>query len=285
MKAVDPGVTTTQISSALGLKVQGLDLSQPLASDTVDQLKHWLADNCVLVFTKQSLTEEEQVRFGAYFGELKENLRKYAATDHPLVMYITNEVKDGQFQGALPDGEMYFHADMCYLEKPAMASILYGMSIPKSGGDTLFANMYRAYETLPDQLKQRIQGRKAINSYDPGKSDYASTRSRTSYQSVTEMSYSQPMVFRHPVNGRRALYVNRVMTREVEGLSEPESQELLDVLFQHQEQSEYIYRHQWQPGDVVMWDNRCTLHARTNFDASELRKLRRVTIKGDPINQ
>ncbi len=285
MTTLDSDISASSLSPALGTLVDGLDLSAPLAPETVDQLKSWLADSCVLVFRGQQLSEEEQVRFGGYFGELKESLRKYAATDHPLVMYITNEVKDGQLQGALPDGEMYFHADMCYLENPAMASVLYGMNIPTKGGDTLFANMYRAYEDLPENLKNRIDGRKAINSYDPGKSDYASTRSRSDYQSETELSYAQPMVFRHPVNGRKALYVNRVMTREVEGLSEAESQELLEALFRHQEQEKFIYRHQWQPGDVVMWDNRCTLHARTDFDASELRKLRRVTIKGGPITQ
>lgn len=285
MKAADPNLKAIEVSRALGMKVQGLDLSQPLASATVDQLQQWLADYCVLVFPNQSLSEEEQVRFGAYFGELKESLRKYAATEHPYVMYITNEVKNGQLQGALPDGEMFFHADMCYLEKPAMASVLYGINIPQDGGDTLFANMYHTYDALTDELKQRVAGRKAINSYDPGKSDYATTRAGSSYTSETEMSYAQPMVFRHPANGRQALYVNRVMTREVEGLSATESQELLEKLFQHQEQDEFIYRHQWHPGDVVMWDNRCTLHARTNFDASELRKLRRVTIKGDTITQ
>lgn len=277
--------TINSLSPALGIRITELDLSRSLDTTTVDSLKTLLFENCVLAFSDQSLTEEDQVRFGRYFGDLIENLRKYEASSHPDVMYITNEVKNGVLQGALPDGEMYFHSDMCYLEKPAMASILFAVNVPKSGGDTLFSNMYRAYEDLPDSTKEQIDGLKAVNSYDPGKSDYASTRSGSTYQSKTERSYAQPMVFRHPANGRKALYVNRVMTEYIVGLPEQKSHDLLDQLFFYQEQQQYIYQHQWKPGDVVMWDNRCTLHARTNFDASELRKLRRVTISGGSINQ
>lgn len=272
------------LSDALGVKVTNLDIRQALTTDQSEALNRLLAENCVIYLPNQNITEEEQAAFGRYFGELKENLRDYKATRHPAIMYITNEVKNGELQGALPDGEMYFHADMCYLERPAKASILYGLNIPSKGGDTLFANMIAAYDSLPEGLKKEIAGRKAVNSYDPGKSDYASTRSRSDYKSETEMSYAQPMVFQHPSTGKKALYVNRVMTEHVVGMSDAESQALLDRLFAHQEREEFIYAHRWKPGDVVMWDNRCTLHARTNFDASELRKLRRVTIKGEPLN-
>lgn len=272
------------LSPALGVKVTDLDLREPLTSEQTKSLNQLLSEHCVVYIPGQDITEQQQADFGQYFGELKENLREYKATRHPAVMYVTNEMKDGVLQGALPDGEMFFHADMCYLEKPAMASILYGINIPSKGGDTLFANMYEAYATLPDDLKQRIDGLKAVNSYDPGKSDYAGTRSKSDYKSDTEMSYAQPMVFHHPDTGKKALYVNRVMTEKVVGLSAEESQQLLDTLFEHQEQQRFVYAHHWTPGDVVMWDNRCTLHARTDFDASELRKLRRVTIKGHKLD-
>jgi len=271
------------LSEAMGAVIHGVNLAKGISDAELDTIKtHWY-EHCIVLFRDQSLTEEQQIVFGKKFGELAHTLKKFEITKNPAIMYVTNEKKDGQYQGALPDGEMYFHMDMCYLERPSMASILYAINIPKSGGDTLFANMYTAYEDLGEETKSFIEQRMAINSYDPGKSDYASTRSISDYRSETELSYPQPMVYRHPVTGRKALYVNRVMTRQVVNMGEAESTALLHKLFAHQEQEKYIYRHKWQPGDVLMWDNRCTLHARTEFDARELRKLRRVTIKGERL--
>lgn len=271
------------LSDAMGVVVRNVDLAKGITDAQLEEIKaHW-HEHCIVLFPNQQMTEEQQVDFGERFGELSHTLKKFEITDNPKVMYVTNEKKNGEYQGALPDGEMYFHMDMCYLKRPSMASILYAMDIPSSGGDTLFANMYQAYDDLDGETKQRIDNLMAINSYDPGKSDYAATRSTSDYQSDTELSYAQPMVYRHPVTGRKALYVNRVMTRQVVDMDEAESQALLQRLFAHQEQDKFIYRHKWQPGDTLMWDNRCTLHARTDFDAGELRKMRRVTIKGDPL--
>lgn len=284
MTTTNRSINHERLSPALGVKITQLDMAKPLTEEQSLELNRLLAEHCVIYLPNQDITDEEHAAFGRHFGELKENLRHYAASNHPAIMYVTNETKDGVLQGALPDGEMYFHADMCYLEKPAKASILYGINIPSTGGDTLFANMYEAYATLPDDLKDAIEGKKAINSYDPGKSDYASTRSKSDYRSDTEMSFAQPMVFRHPESGKKALYVNRVMTESVVGMNDSDSQALLDKLFTHQEQERFVYAHRWAPGDVVMWDNRCTLHARTDFDSSELRKLRRVTIKGEKLD-
>lgn len=271
------------LSDALGVQVFNLNLANKMTIEQSLALNTLLAMYCVIYFSQQSLSEEEQVAFGENFGKLKQNLRDYKATKNPAIMYVTNEIKDGELQGALPDGEMYFHADMCYLESPAKASILYGISIPSNGGNTLFANMNTAFETLPEKLKHAISDKKAINSYDPGKSNYASTRFKSNYVSETELSFAQPMVFKHPLTGRKALYVNRVMTKNVVGLSECESNALLEQLFRHQEQDQFIYSHHWTPGDVIMWDNRSTLHARTDFNAKELRKLRRVTISGEAL--
>jgi taurine dioxygenase len=202
---------------------------------------------------------------------------------HPALMYVTNEKKDGKYVGALPDGEMYFHSDMCYLERPSMATMLYAMVIPSVGGNTLFANMYKAYEALPEATKKRLDGLKAVNTYDPGHSNYAAMRTRmpSSEGSPTARSYAHPIVFTHPVTGRKALYINRLMTESVVGMPREESSALLESLFDHQEQPQFVYEHRWTPGEVIIWDNRCTLHARTDFSADELRKLRRVTVKGD----
>jgi taurine dioxygenase len=155
--------------------------------------------------------------------------------------------------------------------------MLYAIEVPKVGGSTLFANAYSAYETLPDEIKRSLDGRKALNAYDY---DSAATI-RGADVSPDAPSYAHPMVRTHPATRRKALYVNRLMTRRIEGLPPRESDELLALLFDHQEQPQFIYEHVWRPGDILMWDNRCTLHARTDFSSEERRLLRRVTILGE----
>ena len=158
-----------------------------------------------------------------------------------------------------------------------MASMLYAIEVPSVGGNTLFANGYRAYETLPPDVKRRIEGRKALNVYDY---DAAATK-RGSQVRPGVPSYAHPLARTHPATARRALYVNRLMTVRIEGISPHESEELLEFLFNHQERREFVYEHVWRPGDLLMWDNRCTLHARTDFPANERRLMRRVTILGE----
>ncbi|MDB5795516.1 MAG: tauD [Noviherbaspirillum sp.] len=275
---------TRPLSPALGAEILGIDLSQPMDDATFEAICAVWYDNCVICLPGQNLGEMDQVRFGQRFGELAETLHEYeSGKGHPALMYVTNERKDGKYVGALPDGEMYFHSDFCYLERPSMATMLYAMVIPSTGGNTLFANMYKAYETLPAATKERIDGLKAVNTYDPGRANYATMRTRIEQASPTARSYAQPMVYTHPVTGRKALYLNRLMTESVVGMPRAESNALLESLFDHQEQPQFIYEHRWTPGDVVIWDNRCTLHARTDFSPDELRKLRRVTVKGDKL--
>ena len=158
-----------------------------------------------------------------------------------------------------------------------MASMLYALEVPSKGGNTLFANGYKAYETLPVEIKRRIAGRKALNAYD-----YVNAGQKRGTQLGEGVpSYAHPVVRTHPATGRKALYVNRLMTVRIERIPPPESEELLEFLFDHQERAEFIYEHVWRPGDLLMWDNRCTLHARTDFSPEERRLLRRVTILGE----
>jgi taurine dioxygenase len=192
-------------------------------------------------------------------------------------MYISNIRENGELVGALPDGEMFFHSDQCYVERPGMATMLYAMEVPKRGGNTLFANMYAAYETLPGRIKARIEGKLALNVYDYDNN--ATTRGSEPREGVP--SYAHPIVRTHPATGRKALYVNRLMTHHILGMDREESDALLAEIFDHQERPEFIYEHVWTPGDLLIWDNRCTLHARSNFDASERRMMRRVAILGD----
>ena len=272
------------LNKSVGAKISGIDLSNPLHQDEIDFIKNnWYA-NGVLCFPNQSIDEIQQIKFGEYFGELAHTQGEYAISkSHPAIMYITNEKENGKYVGALPDGEMYFHTDMCYVEKPSMATFLYAINIPKVGGNTIFANMYMAYESLDNEIKSKINGLKAVNSYEPGSSAPTIISRKNTNRSNETKSYAHPMICTHPVTKKKALYVNRLMTESIVGLSAQESDDLLNLLFDHQENKKFLYEHIWSLGDLLIWDNRCVLHARSNFDASELRKLRRITVKGDII--
>ena len=268
---------TRPLSPAIGAEIIGVDLSQPVSEEVFAQILDAWHKYLVILFRDQHLTEDDQVRFGEKFGPPAVSHTRRFTTKNPAVMLISNVRENGELIGALPDGEMQFHSDQCHQERPAMASMLYALEIPSTGGDTLFANAYLAYETLPDALKQKIEGRKALNAYDY---DNASTKRGTRLREGIP-SYWHPIVRTHPATGRKALYVNRLMTIAIEDMPEAESTALLEALFDHQEQQKFVYEHVWKPYDVLLWDNRCTLHARTDFSAAERRLMRRLTILGE----
>lgn len=264
------------LSPALGAEMQGVDLSAPIDEATRQALLDAWHDHSVILLRNQDLNEDRQVAFAQAFGQpAKVSSGRTFSQKHPSVMLVSNIRENGEAIGALPDGEMHFHTDQCHQEIPAKATILYAMEIPSHGGDTLFANAYAAYETLPSEVRSRIEGRRALNAYEKD------TTIRSDKYDTAGAACWHPVVRTHPVTRRKALYVNRLMTREIEGLPKPESDELLEFLFDHQEQERFVYAHVWRPGDLVMWDNRCTLHARTDFPAGERRLLRRVTILGE----
>jgi taurine dioxygenase len=276
-KPASPTVRTRPLSPALGAEILGVDLREDMDDRLFAQILDVWHQNLIILLRDQQLTEEDQIRFAERFGPLSIIHTKQFVRSHPAVMLISNIREDGKQIGALPDGEMQFHSDQCHQERPATGSLLYAIEIPSKGGDTLFANAYKAYETLPESVKRRIDGRKAWNAYD-----YDSGATMRGGDVASDApSYVHPVVRTHPATGRKAIYVNRLMTRRIEGLPPEESEELLNVLFDHQERPEFIYAHIWRPGDLLMWDNRCTLHARTDFSADERRLLRRVTIKGE----
>jgi taurine dioxygenase len=270
-------LATRPLSPALGIEVMGVDLRRPIDATLLAQLREAWHEGLVILLRDQQLSEEDQVRFAECFGPLGRTINVHNTGKHPAVMLISNIRKDGKPIGALPDGEMQFHTDQCYVERPAAATMLYAIEVPRVGGNTLFANAYAAYETLPAEIKRRIDGKKALNAYDY---DNASTRRGTKLREGVP-HYAHPVVRTHPATGRKALYVNRLMTLAIEGLPERESEELLDYLFAHQEQPRFVYEHVWRVGDILMWDNRCTLHARTDFSPTERRLMRRVTILGE----
>lgn len=268
------------LSPAIGIKVRGLDLAHDLGDGDFDRLRRAWESRCVALFRDQSLSELDQVKFGNRFGPLGRavnDLDPAKGGTHPAILYVSNVRVDGKPTGILPDGEMFFHSDTCYLERPAMASMLYAIEVPSRGGDTLFANGFAAYEALPDKIKTRLTGTRALNVYD-----YAANPTLRGHELAQDAKRAIHPIFRtHPATGRKSLYVNRLMTWQILGMAEEESREMLDFLFEHQEQPQFVYRHQWRPGDFVLWDNRSCLHARSDFDPAERRRLRRVTVLGD----
>lgn len=273
------------LPTALGARVTGIDLSAPLVKSDMDLITQAWQDHIVLVFPGQDITQEQQLTFAARFGEI--GLRARKAEDRPEgmdlhdgIMLITNDKdENGEYVGSLPDGEMFFHHDMCYIKSPHKATMLYGIAIPPSGGDTKFANMYRAYDLIPDALKKKLHGRTALQTYN-----YHPTEIPDVDGDLTDIHHlSQPIFIINPDNGRTALYVNRLMTARIDGMDKKESDEILDQLFDIIEAPDNVLQHKWTPGDLVMWDNRCSCHARTDFSAGHRRYMRRCTVVGGPM--
>lgn len=273
-------LVTRPLGPGIGAEIMGVDLRRPLDAAGFRAIEQAWYGHCVLLFRGQDLSEEDQVAFAGRFGTLGTVINKHggvALTRHPSVMLVSNIRQDGKPIGALPDGEMYFHSDQCYVERPCMATFLYAIEVPSQGGNTLFANTYRAYETLPERLKRAVEGKKAMNVYD-----YAGAATQRSDQlAETAPRFAHPVVRTHPATKRRALFVNRLMTQYIEGMKRAESDALLAALFDHQERPDFVYEHVWRPGDLVVWDNRCTLHARTDFSPGERRLLRRCIVLGE----
>lgn len=268
-------VQTRPLAPGVGAEILGVDLRDDLAPATVEAIRDVWHRNGVILFRGQTLDEAAQVKFAQRLGDLGKVLHQHnGRASLPGVMYISNIRENGKLIGALPDGEMYFHSDQCYIENPSVGTMLYAMEVPSKGGDTIFANMFAAYDELPDDLKRKIEGRTALNVYDY--QNAATVRGSEPKDGVP--AWAHPMVKAHPATGRKALYFNRLMTHHIVGMDRAESDALLQRLFDHQEQDRFIYRHVWKPGDLVLWDNRSTLHARSDFDASERRLMRRTVV-------
>ena len=191
-------------------------------------------------------------------------------------MLISNIRENGEPIGALPDGEMMFHHDMMHAEVPHKATMLNAIEIPSHGGNTLFASGYAAYDTLPDELREPLEGRKAFHHYNYGSVQKGDDKGTPAF------SESVHPVFRtHDDTGKKAIYVNRLMTEGVIDMEQDQADGLLNALFDHSESPEFVYEHEWQIGDLLLWDNRCSMHARTDFPETERRLLLRTTVVGD----
>jgi taurine dioxygenase len=276
-------ITVEPVSDALGARITSIDLREDMSPETFKAVHQAMMDYQVLVFPGQEFNEEEQVRFTAYFGELGGRNRKVPTAEgdlvsHPGIMLISNIRKDGKPIGSLPDGEMMFHSDGAYAKRPFRYTLLFAIEIPSVGGNTKFANMYKAYDALPEDLKTRLANVHAEQVYYAG-----SVQKDKPSDSLTGQRI-HPIFTAHEETGRTSLYASRLITTRIDGLPEAESDEILEQLCDIGERDAFVYEHVWTPGDFVMWDNRCTNHARTNFSEGERRLLRRTTVLGiDPV--
>ena len=272
------------LGSALGAEILDLNIAQELDQETIRGLYEAWRDNIVLLFNKIHMTQTEQLRFAGCFGKVGERPKPkearpedYSKLDDAF-MLVTNIREKGKPIGTLPDGEMMFHHDTIYKPKPHIGTLLYAMEVPSRGGNTKFTNLYKAYEALPKAIKKRVEGRKALHLYD-----YDRIKERNTADGAGELleHHSHPVVIMHPRSGRKALYVNRLMTAEIEGLPPEESEEILNIMFDIAEKPEHVYEHIWNPGDLLLWDNYCSSHARTDFPNDEVRLLRRCQIESE----
>ena len=274
------GITVTPSGKALGAAITGLDLRQPMAPETAAEINAAWLEHLVLNFPDQEISPEDQSRFAAAFGKVGKYHRpkERQHPDHASTTYmlISNIREKGQPIGAHPDGEMMFHTDTAYHENPHKATTLYGVECPARGGNTLFSNQYMVYDALSDDLKRRLDGAVAVNVYEFG----TTVKTFDRYDREKVPHHTHPVLRRHPETGRVAVYVAPLMTEEIVGFPDAESREILAGIYEIQKRPEFIYAHQWRVGDLVMWDNRCTVHARTDFSPDERRLLRRVTIEG-----
>jgi taurine dioxygenase len=283
-------VTIVPSGKALGADVTGVDLTRPLPADSIDAIRKAWADHLVLRFRGQrGLTLEQLAAFSRCFGDLdrapiKSNPDgKVSPDEHPEITVISNVLVDGKPIGGLGSYEAVWHADMTYNPRPPKGSALYAVEIPPAGGNTSFANMYRAYETLPPDLKQRAETLKCV--HDASRNSAGELR--VGFKDISDpretVGAVHPVVSTHPVTGKKCLLLGRRRNAYLVGLPLEESEALLDRLWAHAAKPEFVWTQVWQLGDIVLWDNRCTMHRRDSFDPASRRLLYRTQISGEDV--
>ena len=273
-----PSIEIRPISPALGAEIAGVDISAPLDDQLVAEIRAALLRHLVIFFRDQRLTPDTLVAFARRFGELARYPFVKGMDDNPDVVEVIKREDEVHNFGGI------WHSDTTYLERPPMGSVLYAREIPPVGGDTLFANMYLAYETLSDGMKSFLEGLKAVNS--AAKPDAALGRDKRKAERPGETEEIKtvsvhPVVRTHPETERRALYVNRGHTVKIDGFSEAESRPILEYLYSHQTRPEFTCRFRWTPGAVAFWDNRAAQHIAVNDYQGHRRIMQRVTLAGE----
>ena len=275
------------LSPAIGVEVRGIDLRDGPDAETAGAMRRAWAEASVLLIRGQDLSADDQFRFARIFGEIAPRSRPPVERrdyvpdpDNPMHLVTDRVDARGRRLGSLGHGEMWFHTDKCYEERPHRASLLYGIEIPSRGGETRFASLYNAYGRIPGTLKRKLEGRRVLQVYDFTRSEAASIDARLDEL----MHFWQPIFVTNPDTGRAAVYVSRLMSLRIEGMDDDEGRAVLDALCDIIEAPDNVYEHRWRPGDLVVWDNLSSLHARNDWPADENRTLRRCTVMGDRLS-
>ena len=256
------------LSSSFGAEILGIDLSKDISAMDQMVISELWAKHQLLLFRGQSLGEEDLVRTSRYIGDLEIHIRReYLSEENPEILLVSNIKKDGRSVGILSDTEVGWHYDQIYLPRPAVGSMLMAVKLPSSGA---------AFEALPDEIKTKINGTKAVQSYEAFNAQFSVATNKT--QKKLSPDIEQPLVRTHPISGRKALYICPGMTTQIVGMDAHESAEMLDYLFNWSVRPEFVYTHNWQKGDVLLWDNASTMHRREPFDGNDERLMKRTTI-------
>jgi len=278
-------LSSADTSHDFGARIEGLDLSKPLDDGQFADIHAAWMRHPVLVFSDQHLTPEQHLAFAERFGPLRRHtVKEILHPDYPDLLALSNVGRGGA--SPINNGGAYWHSDITYEDEPPMASALYGFIVPpvESGGDTLYADMTAAYDALDDETKQRLDGAIGVHTY------------RYRYELMVEAGVRppqpeekmaqwkdvfHPVVRTHPETGKKALFINEGFTARIDGWPEDESRAMLDRLFAHCTEDRFVYAHKWRTNDLVLWDNRCTMHCATPYDLSFERSMHRATVHGD----
>jgi len=288
--AIPPAISSQEfeikpIGGPLGAEITGLDLNLPLSGLDLARIRMALVKHGLLVFREQHITPEQHVAFSRRFGPLQIHvLNRFHLSAHPEILIVSNVIEDGKPIG-LVDAGADWHSDLSYMPRPSLGSLLHAQELPAQQGDTLFANMFNAYNTLPADVRQTLEGRRAVHSYvyryrrlqklSPWRADLTQKQ----IDEVPEVEH--PVIRVHPESGHKALFVSEGFTSHIVGLPADESAALLRFLHEHTIRAENVYRHQWRAHDMVFWDNRSTVHYAAITPQHLRRTLYRTTVEGD----
>jgi taurine dioxygenase len=284
MSSVTTRVEIVTTGKTLGAEIQGVDLRNINDREFAAIYSAWL-DRLVVLLRGQRLSDEDLIAFSRRFGDLdwapvQETGRRFVE-GHPEIYVVSNVIENGAPIGSLGAGEATWHTDMSYLEDPPKASMLYALEVPPAGGNTYFCDMYHAYESLPEGMKRRISGYKLKHDGTYNSGGYVRQGVAAVDDPVNSPGAYHPLVCTHPETCRRMLYLGRRRNAYIGGLSLAESEALLDELWSYATREEFAWHNVWRPGDLVLWDNRCTMHRRDPFDANSRRIMHRTQIKGE----
>jgi taurine dioxygenase len=283
-RAAPSALDVVPTDAVLGAEIRDVDL-RSLDAATFERLMQAWHQYSVVLVRGQSLNDQDLIAFSRRLGDLdlapiQENGRRFVE-GLPEIYIVSNVKVNGEPIGSLGDGEAVWHTDMSYLEKPPKASMLYALEIPPSGGNTSFCSMYAIYEALPEALKRRIAGLQIKHDGTYNSGGYVRQGVTPTDDPRTSPGAVHPLVCTHPETGRRMLYLGRRRNAYLMGLEVAESEALLDELWSFVSHPEFAWEHVWRVGDLVLWDNRCTMHRRDAFDPSSRRIMHRTQVKGE----